>query len=173
VDAPDLAPFRRAWGARRSVPSRPEPASRQIDEASRCRQKFIGVEGAHAALQAQIAGSPRHLPEILRINNGLGPTLGHNRVFFVQHPPENALGVGFTGGSFIACAGSIGNCDQATEGGIPKSSRSGHSLKSLAFRGCVQRRDVAERRVERDKGTNPQGVSPSGSGTFPDINLEV
>jgi hypothetical protein len=68
--------------------------------------------------------------------------LHHARVLFVQHPPKNALAQGFPRGSFIACAGSFGNCVRATEGGIPKSSRvQVVSLTSLAFSGCVRRRD--------------------------------
>jgi hypothetical protein len=66
----------------------------------------------------------------------------HACVLFVQHPPKNALAQGFPRGSFIACAGSFGNCVRATEGGIPKSSRvQVVSLTSLAFSGCVRRRD--------------------------------
>jgi hypothetical protein len=63
-------------------------------------------------------------------------------VLFVQHLPKNALAQGFPRGSFIACAWSFGNCVDATEGGIPKSSRvQVVSLTSLAFSGCVRRRD--------------------------------
>src|ERR1700758_2354747 len=47
----------------------------------------------------------------------------HARVLFVQHLPKNALAQGFPRGSVIACAWSFGNCVDATEGGIPKSSR--------------------------------------------------
>jgi len=66
----------------------------------------------------------------------------HARVLFVQHPPKNALAPGVPCGSFVACAGSFGNCGRATEGGIPKSSRvQVVSLTSLAFSGCVRRRD--------------------------------
>lgn len=65
--------------------------------------------------------------------NKLSVSSNHASVLFVQHPPKNARNGAFRGGSFIACAGSFGNCGGATEGGIPKSSRLGRSLKSLAF----------------------------------------
>ena len=42
---------------------------------------------------------------------------------------------------FVACAGTLGNSAQATEGGIPRSSRLEVSLKSLAFvRECPKAR---------------------------------
>jgi hypothetical protein len=49
--------------------------------------------------------------------------LDHDCVLFVQHPPKNALNRADAGGSFIACTWTFGNCEHATEGGIPKSSR--------------------------------------------------
>ena len=58
-------------------------------------------------------------------------------VVFVQHPSENALHHALRSGSFVACAFPIGNCERATEGGIPKSSVLAISLKSLAFSGSV------------------------------------
>ena len=57
-------------------------------------------------------------------NNSLRLRLDHGCVLFVQHPSKNALQQPLLSGSFIACAGSFGNCDDATEGGIPRSSRS-------------------------------------------------
>jgi hypothetical protein len=44
-------------------------------------------------------------------------------VLFVQHPSKNALSGTVPSGSFVACAGVFSNCDVATEGGIPRSSR--------------------------------------------------
>src|SRR5690242_12748345 len=74
----------------------------------------------------------------------------------------------FPRGSFIACAGSFGNCVRATEGGIPKSSR----VQVVAYVPRVHAgvSEVAMRlkRGPRGQGNQPQGVSPSGSGTFPD-----
>jgi hypothetical protein len=65
--------------------------------------------------------------------NKLSICFNHAYVLFVQHPSKNARNGAFPSGSFVACAGSFGNCGGATEGGIPKSSRLGRSLKSLAF----------------------------------------
>ena len=53
-----------------------------------------------------ICGSRRHVP-----------------VLFVQHPSKNAPYRTVRSGSFVACKGTFGNCDLATEGGIPRSSR--------------------------------------------------
>jgi len=44
-------------------------------------------------------------------------------VLFVQHRSKNGHSAPALSGSFIACADSFGNCDVATEGGIPRSSR--------------------------------------------------
>src|SRR5215211_3194071 len=44
-------------------------------------------------------------------------------VLFVQHRFKNEVSAGVLSGSFVACAESFGNCDVATEGGIPRSSR--------------------------------------------------
>jgi hypothetical protein len=48
-----------------------------------------------------------------------GP-LDHIRVLFVQHPSENKLVGAASKRSFVVCAKTFGNCDQATEGGHPK-----------------------------------------------------
>src|SRR5262249_20623621 len=55
--------------------------------------------------------------------NGLQRWLDRGCVLFVQHPSKNALNCTLPSGSFIACAMPFGNCDGATEGGIPRSSR--------------------------------------------------
>ena len=47
----------------------------------------------------------------------------HVCVLFVQHPLEKALSHASGSGSFVACAEVLANCDHATEGGIPRSSR--------------------------------------------------
>ena len=91
----------------------------------------------------------------------------------VQHCMENTHPVSFRHGSVIAWLGRLGNGYPATEGGIPKSSRSGHSLKSLAFSGCVRRREEALRRVERDYETNPRVLHPEDPEPSLNINLEV
>jgi hypothetical protein len=56
-------------------------------------------------------------------NNILEKKLDHICVLFVQHPLEKGLSHAFRSGSFVACAEVLGNCDLATEGGIPRSSR--------------------------------------------------
>ena len=74
-------------------------------------------------------------------NNGLKGNFNHTYVLFVQHPPKNARNGAIPSGSFVACADVFGNCDVATEGGIPRSYRLGGSLKSLAFmRECPKAR---------------------------------
>jgi hypothetical protein len=56
-------------------------------------------------------------------NNDLQRNFDHNCVLFVQHPPEKGRSRAVQSGSFIACAEVLGNCERATEGGIPRSSR--------------------------------------------------
>src|SRR5438132_1524443 len=56
-------------------------------------------------------------------NNNLRRKFDRGRVLFVQHPSEKASSQVVGSGSFIACAEVLGNCDVATEGGIPRSSR--------------------------------------------------
>ena len=104
----------------------------------RCVRGTTGFR-AQAALQRREFGTNRKR----QAKTGVcAESLHHGRVLFVQHPPENALAQGFRRGSVIACEGSFGNCVRATEGGIPKSSRvEVKSLTSLAFSGCVRRRD--------------------------------
>jgi hypothetical protein len=58
---------------------------------------------------------------------------GHCCVIFVQHPSENTLHRPDSERSLVVCAMAIDHGDRATEGGIPRSSRLGLSLKSLAF----------------------------------------
>jgi len=61
--------------------------------------------------------------KIYNKNKGLRLDLDHSRVLFVQHPSKNALHQAFSSGSFVACAFPFSNCERATEGGIPRSSR--------------------------------------------------
>jgi hypothetical protein len=56
-------------------------------------------------------------------SKGLGLTLGHGCVLFVQHSSKNALHQAFPSSSFVACAFLFSDCERATEGGIPRSSR--------------------------------------------------
>ena len=59
----------------------------------------------------------------INLNSVLWRKLDHICVLFVQHPSEKGLSQAFRSGSFVACAEVLGNCDLATEGGIPRSSR--------------------------------------------------
>src|SRR4029453_3919669 len=61
--------------------------------------------------------------KIVNRNKVLQKNFNHNRVLFVQHPLEKGRSQTAQSGSFIACAEVLGNCDHATEGGIPRSSR--------------------------------------------------
>lgn len=82
----------------------------------------------------------------MNINNMLWGRLDHICVLFVQHPSENTLHRARSRRSLVVCARAFGNCDWATEGGIPRSSRLGHSLKSLAFmRVCPKARRSPKR----------------------------
>jgi hypothetical protein len=56
-------------------------------------------------------------------NNSLRGKLDHDCVLFVQHPLEKGQSEALRSGSFVACAEVLSNCDDATEGGIPRSSR--------------------------------------------------
>jgi len=69
------------------------------------------------------SGVNRGYPKITNWNNGLRGSLDHKRVLFVQHPLEKGRSRVAGSGSFVACAEVLGNCDRATEGGIPRSSR--------------------------------------------------
>ena len=65
----------------------------------------------------------RSYSKIPNKNSILQRNFNRDRVLFVQHPLEKGRSPVVRSGSFIACAGVLGNCDQATEGGIPRSSR--------------------------------------------------
>ena len=90
-------------------------------------------------------------------------------VIFVQHPHRFRLFGFVRARSDVACALAIDHVDRATEGGIPRSSRLGLSLKSLAFmRVCPKaRRDFSG-------GFRGIGELADRSVTFPrEHNLEV
>jgi hypothetical protein len=97
-----------------------DSADRLLDSMPECR-----LERTFAARRAAGGrhGVQWHLSGIFRINKDLRRLLQEGCVLFVQHPFKNAPTTGFTSGSFIACGGSFSNCEGATEGGIPKSSR--------------------------------------------------
>ena len=85
--------------------------------------------GAHAASGHLLQCPHRHLDinwsysKIPNKNSILQRNFDHKRVLFVQHPLEKGRSQAARSGSFVACAEVLGNCDHATEGGIPRSSR--------------------------------------------------
>ena len=98
-----------------------------------------GPVGELSRESLKVAGSVRPKPGRLEQSKKINKIImlwgcsDSPRVLFVQHPAKNARIGAFPSGSFVACARGFGNCGGATEGGIPKSSRLGRSLKSLAF----------------------------------------
>jgi hypothetical protein len=78
--------------------------------------RLIGVRGSYSRAKWNYS-------KITINNNMLRAKFDHGCVLFVQHPLEKGRRKGVPSGSFVACAGVLGNCDDATEGGIPRSSR--------------------------------------------------
>jgi hypothetical protein len=64
-----------------------------------------------------------HFPKKYLKISGLTAFADLGCVLIVQHTTENHQSEGLRRSSFIACAEAFGNCDVATEGGIPRSSR--------------------------------------------------
>src|SRR5436309_3572310 len=99
-----------------------------VMESLRCLFDSQRVECAHektwwtSCLRSDLGGKHRK-SKISLCNNALRRKPDHACVLFVQHPCKNALGSSVRCGSFIACTWTFGNCDVATEGGIPWSSR--------------------------------------------------
>jgi hypothetical protein len=75
--------------------------------------------GAHAAHHTP----KRNLSKTTLQNKDLQGKFVHGCVLFVQHPSKNGRTHTVQSRSFVACAEVFGNCDLATEGGIPRSSR--------------------------------------------------
>ena len=71
----------------------------------------------------QQSGVNRSYSKIPNRNNALRKNFDHKHVLFVQHPLEKGRTEAARSGSLVACAELLGNCDRATEGGIPRSSR--------------------------------------------------
>ena len=71
----------------------------------------------------QQSGVNRSYWKIPNRNNALRKNFDHKHVLFVQHPLEKGRTEAARSGSLVACAELLGNCDRATEGGIPRSSR--------------------------------------------------
>ena len=114
------------------------------------------VENAAQRVCRAISASKSSLSKTLYRNNSLRRNFDHDCVLFVQHPSKNALHHALRSGSFVACAFPIGNCERATEGGIPKSSRLGRSLKSLAQAG------VSDGAIRLSDGSKGLGDQPPG-----------
>ena len=89
------------------------------------RSEPVRLRGTDCVLRCRVGrcDPARSYSEISSINNGLQKTFDHGSVLFVQHPLEKGRSGAALSGSFIACAEVLGNCDHATEGGIPRSSR--------------------------------------------------
>src|SRR5215207_6644929 len=83
----------------------------------------VGGKVVLAATPTTVIGRHIELSKITNRNNHLWRSLDHKRVLFVQHPLEKGRSRPARSGSFVACAEVLGNCDDATEGGIPRSSR--------------------------------------------------
>ena len=81
------------------------------------------TDGSANRMSAWRTGINNGRLKISRKTNDLRRQPDHDCVLFVQHPSKNAPKRGSPRGSFVACAGTFGNSDAATEGGIPKSSR--------------------------------------------------
>ena len=84
--------------------------------ASEGADRLIGVRGSYSRAKWNYS-------KITINNNMLRGKFDHDCVLFVQHPSEKGRSQGEQSGSFVACAEVLGNCDRATEGGIPRSSR--------------------------------------------------
>jgi hypothetical protein len=82
-----------------------------------------GAETACCAARNHNRGVNWKYSKIPNTNNILQKNFNHKRVLFVQHPSEKGRSRAIPRGSFVACAEVLGNCDRATEGGIPRSSR--------------------------------------------------
>ena len=85
--------------------------------------RFRGVKTACCGARHVHSSVKWGYSKISNINRCLERNFDHDRVLFVQHPLEKAWSRGVQSGSFVACAEVLGNCDRATEGGIPRSSR--------------------------------------------------
>jgi hypothetical protein len=117
-------------------------ALERASQPSSCDRRVVACDGfavrVHSIRREQMPGSGEMRRPSTRSNNSRGKwnyskkhnqssTLqrnsDHDCVLFVQHPSEKARSKPVRSGSFIACAGLLSNCDVATEGGIPRSSR--------------------------------------------------
>ena len=89
----------------------------------RCERAWCGPQTACCGVHPDNSGVNWSYSKLANRNNLLEKKSDHAEVLFVQHPLEKGPGRAVRSGSFIACAGVLGNCDDATEGGIPRSSR--------------------------------------------------
>jgi hypothetical protein len=137
-----FAGFCLGWALSRGKTRASRPASARVGAAPdsiigpnrlpRIRRQWFRFDAGGACCRPQTACCSAH-PEnggvnwsnskLANRNNLLQRNLDHGYVLFVQHPLEKGRSGAVRSGSFIACAGVLGNCDRATEGGIPRSSR--------------------------------------------------
>jgi hypothetical protein len=98
--------------------------SRRLRAHSTIRPGVDGPGGNSriSCLRNDLHGKRNQSKKILE-NKHLHGSFDHGCVLFVQHPFKNGLMRPVLCGSFVACAETFGNCDLATEGGIPRSSR--------------------------------------------------
>ena len=82
------------------------------------------VENRSGRVHTQRSARGMELNKKCETKQGLGiESSDHNCVLFVQHLSKNGRPSPVRSGSFVACAEVFGNCVDATEGGIPRSSR--------------------------------------------------
>ena len=97
------------FGVPRCDSKREERVERDLNRLLRCPLGFSRCRGRY--------------PKISNRNSRLERNFNHEPVLFVQHPLEKGRTKAGRSGSLVACAELLGNCDRATEGGIPRSSR--------------------------------------------------
>ena len=122
--------------ASRPAQARAAPVSRQPQPLYYVRDCLSGFgdpaatirrdepRGKRRPLAAVPAGVNWNYSKTSNKNSYLQKNFDHEHVLFKQHPLEKGLIRAVCSGSLVACAEVLGNCDRATEGGIPKSSRS-------------------------------------------------
>ena len=108
-------------------------ASGRRSSSPSCRQRQLffsdsgeissAAEGPVARCRANSLSHRNPISKKILENQWLDRLCRFGCVLIVQHTTENHQSEGLRRSSFIACAEAFGNCDVATEGGIPRSSR--------------------------------------------------
>ena len=120
VDNENPRRWMRIWSIRRSIRFYPT--------------RYLGAKSGIAAVPAHTIQRQMEQFKKHNINKYLRGETSITIACYLCNTLRKRGGVaGVRSGSFVACAEVLGNCDVATEGGIPRSSRLGGSLKSLAF----------------------------------------